>query len=115
MTAFVVNLHRDGDVMDVSVVGEVDIATAPTMLEAASAALAQETVRTVRVDMSQVSFVDSCGLKALVELRQAARMLEKSVVLLAPRPAQLHLLELTGLDTLFVIESPSNTPDLSAG
>lgn len=104
MTAFVVNLHRDGDVMDVSVVGEVDIATAPTMLEAASAALAQETVRTVRVDMSQVSFVDSCGLKALVELRQAARTLEKSVVLLAPRPAQLRLLELTALNTLFVIE-----------
>ena len=104
MTAFVVNVHRDGDVMDVSVVGEIDIATAPIMLEAASSALAQETVRTVRVDMSRVSFVDSCGLKALVKLRQAATTLDKSVVLLAPQPAQLRLLELTALNTLFVIE-----------
>lgn len=115
MTGFVVNTHRDGDVMDVSIIGEIDIATAPTVLEAAPAALAQQDVQTVRFDISRVSSVDSCGLAALVEIRQAAITLDTSVVLLDPQPAERRVLELTALHTLFVIEPAEHCPAPIAG
>jgi anti-anti-sigma factor len=55
----------------IGVVGEIDLATAPEVAGAVSEALATGTPEIV-VDLSQVSFLDSSGIRALVESHHAA-------------------------------------------
>ena len=71
MTAFLLDTHRENDVLVVVVSGEIDMATAPTLMAAASSGLAQLDVASLRLDMSQVSFLDSSGLGVLVSLHEA--------------------------------------------
>lgn len=104
MTRFLLDTHRDGDVLVVTLSGEIDMATAPVMLTTATSGLAQVDVASLRVDMSQVSFLDSCGLSALVRMHVAARELGKSVVVWKPQPGPRQVIELTGMDTLLTIE-----------
>jgi anti-anti-sigma factor len=53
-----------------------------------------------------VSFIDSSGLRVLIELSERATALGARVVLASPSRSMARLIELTGLDDLFVVESP---------
>jgi anti-sigma B factor antagonist len=83
----------------VTVQGEVDIGTADR-LEAAYRHAA--TVGVVVVDLSDVTFMDSSGLNALVRARAATRP-EWHVCGLRPRLADLF--RITGLDQVFVLHA----------
>ena len=78
------------------VVGEVDLATAPGLSQAISAAL-MEDPRGLVLDVSGVSFMDSTGIHALIE---AARLMaeEDPLVLLSPSAQVRRVLDLLGLD-----------------
>ena len=70
--AFSVDLSRRGVSVVCSVAGEIDLATAPALVEAIESELdspATDTTRVV-VDLSEVGFLDSSGLNALVRLEQ---------------------------------------------
>jgi anti-anti-sigma factor len=71
---------------------------------AASSALAQTDVVSVRSDMSQVSFLDSSGLGALVALHHAPTEGGKSLVVWKLQPGPRRTVELMSLQTLQVIE-----------
>ena len=58
---------------------------------------------TIVIDLSQVGFVDSCGLRSLITTRARVATRE-ALVLREPRPATIRLLELTGLSDEFTIE-----------
>jgi len=68
------------DILVVEVVGEVDMATSPQLAQALEAA--PDAIRRVVVDLSEVSFLDSSGLNALVVARRslAARDIDLRVV-----------------------------------
>lgn len=104
MTRFLLDTHRDGDVLVVALCGEIDMATAPVMLTTATTALAQIDVASLRMDMSQVSFLDSSGLSALVQVHKAARERRKSVVVCKLQAGPRRVIEFAGLDTLLMIE-----------
>jgi anti-anti-sigma factor len=78
------------------VVGEVDLATAPRLSQAISAALMEDRTGLV-LDVSGVSFMDSTGIHALVD---AARLMaeEEPLVLLSPNVQVRRVLDLLGLD-----------------
>ncbi|MFN8123781.1 MAG: STAS domain-containing protein [Thermoleophilia bacterium] len=73
--------------------GELDLATAPDVLAAVEAATGDGTSRLV-LDMSGVSFIDSTGVRTLLE---ANRVAGNDLSLLAPSPAVTRVLELTEL------------------
>lgn len=73
--------------------GELDLATAPDVLAAVEAATGDGTTRLV-LDMSGVSFIDSTGVRTLLE---ANRVAGNDLSLLAPSPAVTRVLELTEL------------------
>lgn len=82
--------------------GDLDVATAPD----ASAALAQHAHpegRTV-IDVGQVEFMDSSGLRVLLLAANAASRHGGTVVLRHPAPAVDRLLAFTGTAALFTIE-----------
>lgn len=80
----------------VTVTGELDAATAPD-LAAALRPLVAEPATSVVVNMSDVSFMDSSGLRALIGAAHDAKTAGGSVVLVAVSAAVNRLLEVTGL------------------
>ena len=78
----------------IRLVGELDLATAPDVLAAVEAEVGNGKRVHLVLDMSGVSFIDSTGVRTLLE---AARAADSSLSLLAPSPAVTRVLELTEL------------------
>lgn len=64
------------------------------------------------IDLSGVEFIDSNGLKALIEAHRRALELDAELVLVAPAGPVRRLFELTGcIDIFTVIPGPAHLPD----
>jgi anti-anti-sigma factor len=63
---FAISAMRAGTVVKVTVAGELDIATAPDL----NRQLARHLADVVVVDLSDVTFIDGCGLHALLDARE---------------------------------------------
>jgi anti-anti-sigma factor len=87
----------EGGVVDITVVGEVDLATVGEFREQVGPASLAD--RTVVFHLGDVSFMDSSGLAVLLEVAQSAA----SVVLDAPSPIVRRLVEATGVGTRFEV------------
>lgn len=61
------------------------------------------------IHMAEVSFVDSSGLRVLLDLHQRAGEAGRRLVLHTPSQAVTKLLEVTGLSDHFTVESASTT------
>jgi anti-sigma B factor antagonist len=86
----------------VAVSGEVDVYSAPALKESL-AELLQSGANTVVVDLSDVAFLDSTGLGALVEARAATTEAGGSLPLVCSHERILKLFTITGLDGVFSI------------
>ena len=105
MSRILLDTHRDDDALVVVISGEIDMATAPNLLAVASSALAQVEVKSLRLDMSQVSFLDSSGLNVLVSLHADATERGKSVIVWKLQPGPRRTIELAALHTLLTIDT----------
>jgi anti-anti-sigma factor len=95
-----------------AVSGDVDLATADELRGAGLDALGEATAEPLRIDLSGVTFLDSSALNALIAIRNAS---ERAVVLVSPSRSTLRILQLTALDTVFVIDSGGEIPRPPAG
>lgn len=82
--------------------GEVDIAVVEGLLAEAERSMDASRSR-LEVDLHDVTFIDSSGLGALVQIQRNASERGISVVLTRPSDATRRLLELSGLDHVFTI------------
>ena len=89
------------DPLVVAVGGEVDTLTGPLVLDALVEAL-DASSGPVRVVLSDVTFIDSQGLSALITAHQ--RDEDRPITLGQTRPNVRRLLEITGLDKVFTVE-----------
>lgn len=90
------------DYVTLRVSGEIDLYTAPALREAALAALRQHGT-TLRVDLRDVTFMDSTGIEVLLATRRRAELEGGSLTLCRLTPAVRRVIEVTGLDRLFTI------------
>lgn len=74
--------------------GEIDAHTAPSV----AAAIESSSLDDVVIDMADVEFVDSSGLRVLIEAHQAAEARGGSVTLANPSGAVVRLLQISGVD-----------------
>ena len=88
-----------------SIVGEVDASTSQTVAQALAVVPdgGRRSGRIV-VETSGVSFIDSSGLRVLIELSERATALGARVVLTSPSRSMSRLIELTGLDEMFDVD-----------
>ena len=94
-------VHVDGTVR-VAVRGEIDIASSDE-LRSALLGLSDQGARQVTVDLSDLDFIDSTGLGALIRVLKHYRAQGGDLKLASPtRPVQ-KVLEITSLDKLFQI------------
>lgn len=110
-------VHLDGNAV-VMVSGELDLETAPELRQALNTVIASGYQQIV-LDVSELSFVDSQGLAALIHAQQQLSGNGRSLVLRSPQPALVNLLQLMGLrDILSVaeiqVEGPLRGPDQPA-
>jgi anti-sigma B factor antagonist len=96
-----IDLHisEHGGIPVLSVRGEIDVASSPPF-QASLSGLLQAESGTVIVDLSEVSFIDSTGLGALIEAEKRCGVAGKNLRLVVTAPHIRRLLELTGLDEI---------------
>lgn len=103
--------HIDGDRAVLTVTGEVDVYTAPTLREHILTAIA-EGVQTVIVDLSAVAFMDSTGLGVLVGALKRLRQSDGRLVVVCNADAVLKIFAVTGLMDVFgVVPTLDEVPE----
>jgi anti-sigma B factor antagonist len=96
-------VESHGEAMVLKVAGDVGLASAPQLVEAATAIL-ERRPRVLVVDLSKVSFLASAGLAALVDLHRRAGSCS-ALRVVASSSTVVRPLALAGLDTLLTIRS----------
>ncbi|MGZ4610243.1 MAG: STAS domain-containing protein [Actinomycetes bacterium] len=86
----------------VSVGGEVDLGTATQLGDYAANAL-QEAGPSLVLDLTDVAFMDSTGLKVLLACHRRAQLAGGALGLAAPTRAVRRVLTVTGLDATFLV------------
>ena len=89
----------------VTVRGEVDMATASQLVDAIGNVAGNPVV-----DLSEVTFMDSLGIRGLVQAQRALRERGHQLILRDPSPSVRRVLELTSLIDFFTVENESNDP-----
>ena len=89
----------DGTDVRVTVMGEIDAASAPPLQRRLDEVI-ESTAGAVVLNMSGVSFIDSTGLSALLNVRQHLAAHNRSLTLRDVSAPTRQLLELTGLGPL---------------
>jgi len=87
----------------VSVRGQLDIYTAPHLLETLDAAIADAPKELV-IDLSSVTFLDSTGLNVFVQTQKRLKPIAGSVVVRGANEQVQKVLELTKLTTVLTVE-----------
>src|SRR5213594_1866522 len=105
--------HNQNDTVRISEIDELGSATARSFRDEVQAAL-PPSVKQIEIDLSQTSFMDSCGLGALAGLYRTVSgpNTEPIVRLFNPTAPLQQLLELTRMNRLFeIVHQAANSPD----
>jgi anti-sigma B factor antagonist len=107
MESFRIGMEWSGDAVHLRVRGELDIAVADELVERV-AALASSSARLTLVDLSEVMFIDSSGLRALIEahrIGEGARDFE--VIVVRPRQSVRRVIDITGAGRILrLVDAP---------
>jgi anti-anti-sigma factor len=95
-------IQQDLDVLRISGIRRLDAARALDLQRVVAAALTGR-IKTIELDLSQTVFLDSCGLGALIGLRNAVGRCNGAVLLRNPTPLVVHILEMTRLHRVLEI------------
>jgi anti-anti-sigma factor len=103
VTKLRVDTQSDGDLWRLNVAGELDVATVDQL----SARLTEPPPgATVILDLGSLMFIDSSGLRAILQAHLGGRRLR----LANPRPEILRVLEIADVLDLFPIEEATSLP-----
>ena len=94
-------VHTQPGCVELAVSGELDMAAADELLHTATAALADHARHNLILDLSEVTFIDSTGLGALVAIRNTTQDRAVTLHLRDATPPVRRLMTITNLDTAF--------------
>ncbi|QNN54626.1 STAS domain-containing protein [Nocardioides mesophilus] len=117
-------MYAENDLLDIAVTdhgdqtlvtlrGELDLATQGTFRTQVIDLLVSGSNRLV-IDLSELDFLDSTGLGALIGIRRRAHALQGSMTLVCPTHAVMELFSIAGLEKVFDIR-PSLDVALDSG
>jgi anti-sigma B factor antagonist len=109
-----ISSRSQDDCAVVTVLGEIDLYTAPQLHSELGAAL-DDGARRLLVDMSRVEFCDSTGLSVLLSAMKRVRASGGELELVAPKPAVRKILVVTGLIDVFTVRDSTDALPLAAG
>lgn len=91
----------------VALQGEIDAHSAPGVAERFSTLPAGDA--DIVIDMAEVTFMDSSGLRVLLDLHQRAGEAGRRLVLRTPSQSVTRLLDVSGLSDHFIVEGEPTT------
>lgn len=94
----------DGGRRVLSLIGSIDLSSRSLLTDAVGTAVADDSIKQVVLDLSEVEFIDSTGLGAIVESSGRAEDTGRDFLLRNPSPRVGRILELTGLGDQWTIE-----------
>jgi anti-anti-sigma factor len=103
MTGVQLHVRACGSLQVVSLRGQLDLTEADD-IAATLAALAVGGQRVV-ADLAALEFIDCYALRALARARDQARQQDGDILLAAPPPMVIQMLELTGLDAALAVHA----------
>ena len=92
-------IATDGDRVSISIGGELDTATSPRLISVVRDVVADRTER-IDLDCSDVWFLDSAGVRALIVVRNEAIRRGVDFALVRPSETVSRILDMTGLTAL---------------
>ena len=92
--------RRDGGVVVITIAGELELRAGADLKSRLSDAV-DSGARTIVVDMSAVTFIDSTGLGALVGGLKRVRAVDGELALVCVDRSIVRIFEITGLDRVF--------------
>jgi anti-anti-sigma factor len=95
------------------VVGDVDLATAPTLGIRMLAVMQDHHPAVVELDLSEVTFLDCAGIRVLVAVRNTAVQAHCQLWVSSPQSIVALILTLTGLLTVWTRPNDRNSPRLA--
>jgi anti-anti-sigma factor len=90
-------------VIEIAAAGELDLSTSELLREAVDVCCDRDGLRVLMVDLRDLSFIDSTGLRALWYSRERAQSAGCELVLRSPSDAVQHLLKITKLEKVFAV------------
>jgi anti-anti-sigma factor len=107
-TKFEITQRSTGSTLNVSVTGELDLRTVETLSQHLDDALGQR-ITALTLDLRELAFMDSSGLRFLIELNDRAREQEWQLRLIAPKhEAAALVLRVTGANTALPFQDGSD-------
>jgi anti-anti-sigma factor len=107
-TEFEITRQSTGSTLNVSVTGELDLSTVQTLSQHLDEALA-ERITALTLDLRELAFMDSSGLRFLIELSDRSRQHAWQLRLIAPmHEAAALVLRVTGADTALPFQDGSD-------
>jgi anti-anti-sigma factor len=91
-------------------IGELDMGTADAAVATAERALQHVWRGELIVDLAEVSFCDSMGIRALSHIADAAREQDRAMVLRGPQPSVRRVLQIAGFDAYFEVAADTTGP-----
>lgn len=95
-----IETQRGGDVLVVTIAGEMDANNCGDLAKAVEPDLGPELER-IEIDAAELTFIDSSGISALIELHEKMSERGGSVVVVEPTTPVRRVLEITGLAEAF--------------
>ena len=103
------SVRHHGDHATIHIGGEIDLATCPH-LQAIVVDLIDHGCHHLIVDLDRVSFLDCAGIRVLIDARRRVQEHGGSLRLVRPRPPVSRVLTLTGMTTVFPIDTSLREP-----
>jgi anti-anti-sigma factor len=97
----------------VSLDGELDIATAPALMDTVTRLLSANTVEQLQVDLGEVRFLDSSGVRALLQARNAVEAGGAAFAVSRPSEFVSEVLRMAAVDHL--LAPPAAAPTEQPG
>jgi len=101
------NFNETGNIWDIIIKGEIDIYNS-TQLKEKLSSLVQDKPIDLHINCSQLEYIDSTGLGALVAILKKAKQNNLNVTLSNLKPNVAKLFKITNLDKVFIIEGDAN-------
>jgi anti-sigma B factor antagonist len=102
---FTIQAATEGQTTTLSVAGEVDLATAEELNQAATSALESRPTALV-IDLARVTFLDSTGLAVLVAVTNQTNASGVRLIIRDPAPRVRNVIRITGLAEFLPVEPP---------
>jgi anti-sigma B factor antagonist len=108
-TRFEIAVGGERETKIIWVAGELDLSTVPALTHRVDSQFG-ESLTTLTLDLSDLTFMDSSGLRLLIELNQRAQREAWRLILIPSKHESANtVLRVTGADTALPFETPSSS------